>query len=107
MKTHLKIYPVNHRISDDVHFEAYFDLWGFSVGWIDAICDALDNFTEPSQGDEGEAYQCEACMAFRFTSTSYTRTQEARKIFKRLANLATADQKRHLRNIGGYELLCG
>jgi len=107
MESHLKIYKVNERISDDVHFEAYFDLWGFSVNWIDAICDALHDYCEPSQGDEGDAYQCEACMAFRFTSTSLTRTQEARKIFKRLANLATAAQKRALRPITGYKLMCG
>ncbi len=106
METHLKIYKVTERIQDDVHFEAYFDLWGFSINWINAICDALHNFTEPSQGDEGEAYRCEACMAFRFTSTSFTRTQEARKIFKRLANLATAEQKTKLNRVG-YRLTCG
>lgn len=106
MDTHLKIYKVSERISDEVHFEAYFDLWGFSVGWINAICDALHNFTEPSKGDTGEAYMCESCMAFRFTSTSFTRTQEARKIFKRLANFATAEQKNHL-NRTGYQQLIG
>lgn len=99
MQTHLKVYKVNERISDEVHFEAYFDLWGFSVNWINAICDALHEYCEPSKGDEGEAYQCEACMAFRFISTSHTRTQEARKIFKRLANLATAEQKQHLKRM--------
>jgi len=106
MNTHLKIYSVSERISDEVHFEAYFDLWGFSVNWINAICDALHEFTEPSKGDTGEAYQCEACMAFRFTSTSHTRTEQARKIFKRLANLATAEQKTHLTRTG-YKLVCG
>ena len=106
METHLKIYKLNERISETVHFEAYFDLWGFSVGWIDAICDALHEYTQPSLGDEGEAYDCMACMAFRFTSTSYTRTQEARKIFKRLANLATAEQRKHTNRIG-YELRVG
>jgi len=107
METHLKIYKVNERISDDVHFEAYFDLWGFSIKWINAICDALHDHTEPSQGDTGEAYRCEACMAFRYTSTSHTRTQEARKIFKRLANLATSAQKRSLKKIDGYILISG
>jgi hypothetical protein len=106
MQTHLKIYPVNRRISDSVRFEAYFDLWGFSINWIQAICDALHKYCEPSEGDEGEAYQCGACMAFRFTSTSSTRTQKARKIFKRLANLATAEQKKHLNRIG-YEMIMG
>jgi hypothetical protein len=106
METHLKIYKINERISETVHFEAYFDLWGFSVGWINAICDALHEYTEPSQGDEGEAYRCEACMGFRFISTSYTRTQEARKIFNRLANLATAEQRKHVNRIG-YKLVCG
>lgn len=106
MAKHLKIIPINQRISDTVHFEAYFDLWGFSVNWINAICDALHEFTEPSKGDEGEAYQCEACMAFRFTSESYTRTEQAKKIFKRLANLATTEQKNHVARIG-YERLIG
>jgi len=106
METHLKIYPINERIQDDVHFEAYFDLWGFSVNWINAICDALHEYCTPSQGDEGESYRCEACMAFRFTSTSLTRTQEARKIFKRLANLATAEQRKHLNRVG-YRLMVG
>lgn len=102
---------INSRISDTVHFEAYFDLWGFSLGWIKAICDALHNFCDCSQ-DTAESYQCEACMAFRFTSQSFTRTEQAKKIFRRLANLATAEQRNTLAKTNRkgemrYKLQCG
>lgn len=49
MDTHLKIYKVAERISDDVHFEAYFDLWRFSVGWINAICVGSASSASPLQ----------------------------------------------------------
>lgn len=79
---------VNELISETVIHEAYFDLWGFSVNWIQAIQNKLLDFSEPSQGDNCEAYTCEACMAVRFQSTDKERVEYAKGLFRRLAALA-------------------
>lgn len=87
------------RISESTHYEAYFDLWGFSFPWIISICDALHDFCEPSLGDEGESYRCEACMAFRFTSTDKSRVEQAKAIFAKLEPLARRTVKGKLEEI--------
>lgn len=79
--------PLN-RIARTTKYETYFDLHGYSVPWIHAIIDALHEYTNTSLGDEGEAYRCEACMAFRFTSTDPKRRKGAEAVFSRLEPLA-------------------
>lgn len=77
-------------ITESIIYEAYFDLWGFSMNWIKAIQDKLLDFSEPSQGDNCEAYTCEACMAVRFQSTDKSRVEQAKGLFRRLAALAAS-----------------
>lgn len=79
---------VDELISDSITYEAYFDLWGFSVNWIKAIQDKLLDFAEPSQGDSCEAYSCEACMAVRFQSTDQNRVTRAKALFRQMVALA-------------------
>lgn len=79
----------NQLISESITFEAYFNLWGFSMNWINTIQEKLLDFSEPSKGDNCEAYTCDACMAVRFQSTDKSRVESAKKLFKRLAMLAS------------------
>lgn len=79
---------MNDLISETTIYEAYFDLWGFSVNWIKAIQDKLLDFANPGDGEECEAYTCEACMAVRFRSLDQKRVERAKGLFKRLAALA-------------------
>jgi hypothetical protein len=81
------------QIADDLTseatiYEAYFDLWGFSVNWIKAIQNQLLDFANPGDGEECEAYTCEACMAVRFRSCDVNRVRQAKALFHRLVALA-------------------
>lgn len=80
----------NDFISETVVYEAYFDLWGFSVNWIKSIQEKLLDFANPSDGEECEAYTCEACMAVRFRSEDKERTRQATALFRRLCALAAS-----------------
>ena len=75
-------------ISDSITYEAYFDLWGFSVNWIKVIQEKLLDFAEPSQGENCEAYTCEACMAVRFQSPERERVNKAKALFRQMVGLA-------------------
>jgi hypothetical protein len=75
-------------VSEATIYEAYFDLWGFSVNWIKAIQNSLLEFANPGDDEECEAYTCEACMAVRFRSGNKERIVRARGLFRRLAALA-------------------
>ena len=80
--------PAQDRVTRTTKYEAYFDLYGYTWPWINAICDALHEYTKTSLGDEGESYKCEACMSFRFTSTDRKRRDGAEAVFARLEPLA-------------------
>jgi len=97
---------MKRRVSEAIIYEAYFDLWGFSLDWINRICGELLNFAIPSKGDECEAYRNEACMAVRFQSTNWKRVERAKQIFKPLE----AEASREMRNKAGgvqYQVMCG
>lgn len=77
------------RVSRLVIHEAYFDLWGFSVAWIESISKALHDYCDCTT-DSCESYMSPACMAVRFQSTDTARIDAAVKKFSRLSSLATA-----------------
>ena len=77
------------RITETIIYEVYFDLWGFSMPWINAIANALHAFCDCST-DSCESYTCEANMSVRFQSTDINRVARAKNIYNQRAALATA-----------------
>lgn len=75
------------RISEVTLYEVYFDLWGMTSGWIDAISNKLLDFANPRE-ETCEAYANPACMAVRFRTPSKERARKAKAIFVRMENLA-------------------
>ncbi len=91
------------RIAESTIYEVNFDLWGFSVGWCEAIIDAMYDFAFKERDDQCDSCNCPANVSVNFKSPSKERVQEAIRIFKRLENLANKTKKDNVH----YELVCG
>lgn len=94
------------RITETVLYEAVFDLWGFSIGWIEAIDNALMDFCDLGT-DSCESSMCPANMSVCFRSIDQSRVEEAKRIFIRLNNLAAAAMKGRKPEDVDYHLSCG
>lgn len=92
------------RTSECVIYEAVFDLWGFTMPWIESISDAIHAHYE--SGDTCETYTCEANMSIRFQSCEKSRVDAVKSSFAKLCPLATRAAKGTPDQIG-YHLMCG
>ncbi|MEN6379727.1 MAG: hypothetical protein ABFD15_09135 [Methanofastidiosum sp.] len=62
---------MNKAISITTNYEVYVYLYGYSMGWINTIQNAVLDYSQ--KDEDAEAYTCSACMAVRFTSTDKSR----------------------------------
>lgn len=83
--------PTADFITEAVIYEVHIDLWGISLGWGDAIYDALQECVLLTSVDPGVSLEMNACPAnysITFRTTLPEQRDKAKAIATRLLNLA-------------------